>query len=252
MNADPALEAPSPGQAPSSRERHSRKCAICTHPDRESIDEAFLHWSRNDQIVKDYDVPSLSSLYRHAHATGLWLRRRSKIRFALDRIIEKAGETRPNAYAVIRAIQISCRFADDGTHVEPTKQVIIEQRTVRSNSDSNRKPFRLETDRTPTKQEANPNSNREALRLETAVTPTKQTPSTSSNRENNAPSPTPAPLSNTAHQSKSNREPLRLEIDVTPTKQTPAPDSNRENEAPFSEGARTLVNAEIQKMLIGK
>jgi hypothetical protein len=207
MNPDPAPQAPTPGEVPSSRERHSRKCAICTHPDRQAIDEAFLHWSRNDQIVKDYDVPSLSSLYRHAHATGLWLRRRTKIRFALDRIIEKAGETRPNAYAVIRAIQISCRFADDGTYVEPTKQVISEHRTVNSVSNHNRKEFRLETARTPKKQAANPNSNREPLRLETGVTPTKQTPTTS---------------------------------------------SNRENKAPFSEGARTIVNAEIQKMLIGK
>jgi len=72
---------------PSSMERHFRKCAICTHPDREAIDKAFLHRSRcrvwaDDsaqrtivQIVKDYNLPSLSSLYRHAHATGLWLRR---------------------------------------------------------------------------------------------------------------------------------------------------------------------------------
>jgi len=56
-------------------ERHSRKCAICTHPDRQALDEAFLDESHNPQIVKDYNLPSLSSLYRHAHATGLWLNR---------------------------------------------------------------------------------------------------------------------------------------------------------------------------------
>jgi hypothetical protein len=251
MNTDPAPE------------RHSRKCAICTHPDREAIDEAFLHWSRRVwaddsaqqnivQIVKNYDVPSLSSLYRHAHATGLWLRRRTKIRFALDRIIEKAGETKPNAYAVIRAIQISCRFADDGTYTEPTKQVLIEHRHVISDSNPNRNAFRLETVPTPKRQAANPNSNREPQRLETPVTPTKQRPSTSSNRENKAPSQAPNPQSQADTQSKSNREALRLETPVNPTKQTPDPDPNRENKALFSEGARTMVNAEIQKMLIGK
>jgi hypothetical protein len=62
---------------PPSIERHSRKCAICTHPDRQAIDEAFLHESHNHDIVKDYNLPSLSSLYRHAHATGLWLLRYS-------------------------------------------------------------------------------------------------------------------------------------------------------------------------------
>jgi hypothetical protein len=76
-----------PPDPPSSMERHSRKCAICTHPAREAIDQAFLHRSRcrawaDDSaqqtiknIVKNHNLPSLSSLYRHAHATGLWLRR---------------------------------------------------------------------------------------------------------------------------------------------------------------------------------
>ena len=60
-----------PPDPPRSSKRHSRKCVICTHPDREAIDEAFLHQPRNQNIVKDFNLPSLSSLYRHAHATGL-------------------------------------------------------------------------------------------------------------------------------------------------------------------------------------
>lgn len=73
---------------PSALERHSRKCAICTHPDRQAIDEAFLHlprrvWADDSaqrnivDIVKDYNLPSPSPLYRHAHATGLWQARNS-------------------------------------------------------------------------------------------------------------------------------------------------------------------------------
>jgi hypothetical protein len=232
-----------PPDPPPSIERHSRKCAICTHPDREAIEEAFLHRSRcrvwavnrlrdcnptdsaqqnrvraDDsarqnivQIVKDYDVPSLSSLYRHAHATGPWIRRRTKIRFALDRIIENAGEAKSNAFAIIRVIQISCRFDKDGTYVEPTKRVLIEHSTVTAQSTSNRNP----------------------LRLETTVTPTKQTPQLDS-------------------KSNSNREALRLETPVTPTKQTPEPHSNRENNTWFSATAGQVLNAEIQRMLIGK
>ena len=69
-------------------DRHSRKCTICNHPDREDIDAAFLHWSPTEHIVRDFDLPSLSALYRHAHARGLWNLRRSHIRHALDRIIE--------------------------------------------------------------------------------------------------------------------------------------------------------------------
>jgi hypothetical protein len=66
-----------PSDPPPSIKRHSRKCAVCTHPDRQAIDEAFLHQSRTHDIVKDYKLPSLSSLYRHAQATGLWPSRNS-------------------------------------------------------------------------------------------------------------------------------------------------------------------------------
>src|SRR5271156_2975641 len=223
MNADPAAE------APSSRERHSRKCTICTHPDREAIDEAFLHWSRNDRIVIDFSLPSLSSLYRHAHACVLWNQRRSNIRFALDRIIEKAGEAKPNAYAVLRAIEISCRFDKHGAYVEPTKRTIIEHRTVNAESISNRIALRLDTPVTPvtpTKQKPatspRSNSNREALRLETDLTPTKQKPDTTSNRENNPPfqdPPAPPVRADDSARRKilSNREALRSETAVTPT-----------------------------------
>jgi hypothetical protein len=134
-----------PLDPPPSTKRHSRKCAICTHPNRQAIDEAFLHQSAN-HIVKDYNLPSLSSLYRHAHATGIWLRRLT--------------------------------------------------------ADSNRENEACTSDRNP---------------------------------------PTP----------NSNRESSRLEIDLTPTIQTPL-NPNRETNAWYSAAARLTVNAEIQRMLIGK
>ena len=196
-------------------DRHSRKCTICNHPDREDIDTAFLHWAPTEHIVRDFDLPSLSALYRHAHARGLWNLRRSHIRHALDRIIEHAGECRPSGNAVIRAIEISCRFDQDGRYVVPQKKVIIEHHTITTAPNPNRKPIQP-TEPTP------------------HVTPTKQTNATS-------------------QEPNSNREAKRLEIDVTPTKQTPGPISNREKVTVF-EGPpiSTLTAAEIQNMLIGR
>ena len=161
-----------PPDPPPSIERHSRKCAICTHPDRQAIDEAFLHRSRRDrtrgwarvwaddsaqqnvdsaqrnivQIVKAYNLPSLSSLYRHAHATGLRVR-------AVNRLCD-------------------CEATDSA---------------------------RQEHDQ--------PNSNRE-----NEASPAEQ-------------------IQTPPH---SNRE------------------SNRENKPPFSQPAQIVLNAEIQRMLIGK
>jgi hypothetical protein len=208
-------ELESPAAPTTNEHRHSRKCTICNHPDREAIDEAFLHWSRGERIVQDFNLPSLSCLYRHAHARGLWTLRRSNIRHALDRIIEQAGECRATANAIIRAIEISCRFDQDGHYTEPKKKVIVEHHTVTTA----------------------PNPNRESnqpTRPTTTVTPTKQT---------NAPNQEP----------NSNRESLRLENPVTPTKQSPDPNPNREKVALFeAPPITTLTAAEIQNMLIGR
>jgi hypothetical protein len=182
MNTE--LESQSASAPNVSEDRHSRKCSICNHPDRESIDDAFLHWSRSERIVRDYNLPSVSALYRHAHACGLWNLRRTKIRRALDRVIEQAAECRPSGNAVLRAIEISVRFDQDDRYVEPNKKVIIEHHTVASEPNPNRKSNQATPRVTPTKQmKAQENSNREALRLETNVNPTKQSPDPNPNRE---------------------------------------------------------------------
>ncbi len=55
-------------------ERHQRKCVVCAHPDREIIEELFLHWHSPDDTAFHYRVP-VRSLFRHAHATGLYTQR---------------------------------------------------------------------------------------------------------------------------------------------------------------------------------
>ena len=213
--------------APTENEdRHSRKCTICNHPDRDDIDQAFLHWSRGESIVREFQLPSLSCLYRHAHACGLWNLRRSHIRRALDRIIEQAGECKATANAILRAIEISCRFDQDGRYVEPTKKTIIEHHTIVSAPNPNRKPNRP-TQTTP------------------HVTPTKQT---------NAPSRARVRADESARREiDSNREAKRLEIDVTPTKQSTDPNPNREKATVFeAPPITTLTATEIQNMLLGR
>ena len=130
---EPAREAPaenSPGRFPKSA-RHSRKCKICNSPDREDIDQAYIHWVSLRRIVFEYtDVTSEVSLYRHAIATGLFSRRRSRFQHALDRIIEQAGDIRPSADAVIRAIRASSMLNENGHWDEPTRRVIIEHHVI--------------------------------------------------------------------------------------------------------------------------
>jgi hypothetical protein len=215
------LESQSAAAPNASEDRHSRKCTICNHPEREAIDEAFLHWSRGERIVRDYNLPSLSSLYRHAHACGLWNLRRIKIRCALDRLIELAGDCKPSGNAVLRAIEMSCNFDENDRYVAPNKRVIVEHRIVNQEPVSNRKSDQPAPNVTPTKQSK---QTKPGVRADDSA------------RRNIDP----------------NRESLRLETDVTPTKQRPDHDSNRELEALLAAPAKTAMTAAIQDMLLGR
>lgn len=83
--------------------RHARKCSVCRHPNRTEIEQDFLCWHSPDAIAKNYGIADHSSIYRHAHAAGLFERRNQTLRLALGPIIEKAMTVRVTADAVIRA-----------------------------------------------------------------------------------------------------------------------------------------------------
>jgi hypothetical protein len=58
---DQSSVAPSP-------ERHSRKCAICHHPDRANLEEDFLNWRNAELIKNEYELPNYRTIYLHARA----------------------------------------------------------------------------------------------------------------------------------------------------------------------------------------
>jgi predicted amidophosphoribosyltransferase len=83
--------------------RHARKCSVCRHPNRKEIEQDFLCWQSPDVIAKARGIADHSSVYRHAHAVGLFERRSQTLRLALGPIIERAMTVRVTADAVIRA-----------------------------------------------------------------------------------------------------------------------------------------------------
>ena len=105
-------------------ERHARKCLICRHPDREEIDDAFMHWYRPARIVSDFNLAHSRTIYRHAHATGLYGLRLTKLRCATEMIVEHADSVIPSADAVIRAIRACCCINNRGEWHEPPRRVI--------------------------------------------------------------------------------------------------------------------------------
>ncbi|HVA18123.1 MAG TPA: hypothetical protein VMV59_10485 [Candidatus Dormibacteraeota bacterium] len=112
-------------QSNPSFERHARKCAICNHPDCDSIESDFVNWRSEATIALNYKLPSRSSVYRHATAAGLLQRRRANLRGVCERIIERVDQSPPSGMAVLRALRIYSQLTEDGHWVEPSKHSLV-------------------------------------------------------------------------------------------------------------------------------
>lgn len=99
---------------------HSRNCKICRHPERAAIEYDFLHWRNAGKIAEEYNLP-WRAVYRHAHAAGLFDRRRRNLRSSLEFLIEGASRVEPSVDGVIRAVQLYARLNDEGRFIEAPK-----------------------------------------------------------------------------------------------------------------------------------
>jgi hypothetical protein len=106
--------------------RHEFHCKICSHPQREEIERAFVTWISPGRIAKTYGV-SRDSVYRHAHALSLFDKRGRNVRSALERIIEEAGEVEVSAAAVVSAVTAYSKINGHGQWVERTETVNLNE-----------------------------------------------------------------------------------------------------------------------------
>lgn len=105
--------------------RHQRNCSICSHTRREQIEADFIAWRSPATISQDYGLADRSTVYRHAHAHGLFTKRQRNIRAALERIIENAGEVDVTASAVVAAVQAYSKINAAGLWIDRTEQVSL-------------------------------------------------------------------------------------------------------------------------------
>lgn len=113
-------------QKPSSQQRHERDCKICRNPRRAEIEGDWTRWGDTTRIAKQYHV-TRDSIYRHAHAQGLFSKRHVNIRTALERIIEKAESVPVNASAVVAAIQAYAKINAQGQWVERSERLNLNE-----------------------------------------------------------------------------------------------------------------------------
>src|SRR5713101_666 len=104
---------------------HQRTCKVCKHPRINAIEEEFLGWRSPADIAKQYKIRDRSSIYRHAHATGLYSLRRRDYRLALETILEHGSEVAVTANSIIRAVRACTCLTDDGKWVEPAQRIVV-------------------------------------------------------------------------------------------------------------------------------
>jgi hypothetical protein len=105
--------------------RHKRMCTVCAHQQREEIEADFIGWRSPAAIAEEYGLADRTSVYRHAHALGLFAKRQRNVRAALERIIEKAGEVEVTASAVVAAVQAYSKINVAGQWIDRTEQVSL-------------------------------------------------------------------------------------------------------------------------------
>ena len=119
VSSDPSL--------PPDFSRHSRRCSICSHPDRDLIEGDFVRWRSPEKIAKDFHITDRISIYRHAHAVGLFHRRKRELGRVLENILESVEFcTASSCDVVIRAARLYSHLDDRGKWTEaPRTQYLV-------------------------------------------------------------------------------------------------------------------------------
>jgi len=122
-----ALSPPSDPSLPPDFNRHARRCIICSHPDRDAIEGDFIRWASPTRLARDYHIADRVSLYRHAHATGLFARRRREFARVLEDILECVEHTslEKTSDVIIRAARVYAHLDENGQWFEPPRTHII-------------------------------------------------------------------------------------------------------------------------------
>ena len=100
---------------------------MCVLPKRLDIEAEFVAWRSPAGIAEEYGLADRASIYRHAHALGLFADRKRNVRVARERIIEKAGEVDVTAAAVVAAVQAYSKLNAAGQSIDRSETVDLNE-----------------------------------------------------------------------------------------------------------------------------
>ena len=114
--------------------RHAAQCSICKHNQREEIEHEFLTWKSPDKTAAAFGI-CRDSIYRHARAMNLLEPRRRNVRFALERIIERAGDVEVNASAIVSAVAAYSKLNANGQWIDRRETIDLNDLFLRMTED---------------------------------------------------------------------------------------------------------------------
>jgi hypothetical protein len=105
---------------------HERRCTICHHPERDSIEEAFCQWRKVKFIAREFNATGgPTAIYRHARALNLFKQRNLTLRSSLEFVIEQSECVVPTAEGLVKAIRAYTRINDAGQWIDtPTTHIV--------------------------------------------------------------------------------------------------------------------------------
>jgi hypothetical protein len=107
---------------PTFLERHSRKCAICRHPQRQQIDESFLHWRSPATIMHCFGIENETTIYHHAHAFNFFALRNRNLQSALCNVVENIDTRDFSGREMLDAVRALAHLTADGRWIHPTSK----------------------------------------------------------------------------------------------------------------------------------
>ena len=111
-----------PSRTPPDFSRHSRRCCVCLHPDRDAIEGDFIRWRSPELIAREYKLANRTSIYRHAHCTGLFAWRRRELGRVLEGMLENHEHIPLEASdAIVRAARVYAHVDENGNWFEPAR-----------------------------------------------------------------------------------------------------------------------------------
>ena len=94
-----------------------------------------MNWASPANLAEQYGLADRTTVYRHAHALGLFEKRKRNVRAALERIIEKAGEVEVTAAAVVTAVQTDAKINVQGQWIERSEHLNLNELFDRMSKD---------------------------------------------------------------------------------------------------------------------